>query len=112
MTTGLYIVLRMALLEVPRIFRDRRKSTSAIVIPITPLSARIRLSDILNLFITELSVNIRHVIINRIVPIVFLSGLSTYGDIVFPIILNRETDIPHVIALPSDSISPIGILVW
>ena len=97
------------LLEVPRIFSEIKKRTSAIVIPITPLSASIKQSTVVRLLITEISDIVIHVTINRIVPIVFFNGFRIYGEIVFPIILNSDTDIPHVMALPKDKISPVGI---
>ena len=90
------------LLEVPRIFSEIKKRTSAIVIPITPLSASIKQSIVVRLLITEISDIVIHVTINRIVPIVFFNGFRIYGEIVFPIILNSDTDIPHVMALPKD----------
>ena len=79
------------------------------VIPITPLNASIIQSKYVRLLITEISDTIRQVKINRTVPIVFFNGLRTYGEIVLPIILNKETDMPQVIALARDKISPIGI---
>ena len=100
------------LLDVPSIFKDKRKRTSAIVIPITPLTITRIYSFVLNSYNRGLFPTAIHVIINKIVPIVFFKGFKIYGEIVFPIILNRDTENPHIIALPNESNSPIGILVW